>query len=236
MKICQINQPAGIGDIFFTQKIAAHYVDRYYKVIWPVRKDFLWLNDYLISPGVLYTNPDAQIMVNDSVVQPDVVLELQTADQVYPDKKLMECKYELAGLDYTDWTYYFNFKRNTDKENSLFYDILNLTDTEEYAFVSKFVGTPPEGTNLAGDIKKDINVNTKLRVVELDYVVGYNVLDWCKVLENASEIYMVDTVFNYILEKLNLKATTKHLYSRYTPADFSHIEKLWKVNWKYIKT
>lgn len=51
MKICQIRQPAGIGDIFFTQKIAHHYVDKYYKEIWPVRSDLLWIHDYLISPG-----------------------------------------------------------------------------------------------------------------------------------------------------------------------------------------
>ena len=49
MKICYINQQIGIGDVFFGQKIAQHYVKQGYKVIWPVREDLLWYNDYLDS-------------------------------------------------------------------------------------------------------------------------------------------------------------------------------------------
>lgn len=236
MKICQINQPAGIGDIFFTQKIAHHYVDKYYKVIWPVREDLLWMNEYLISPGVIFTPPGAKITLNGKNRDPDVVLDIHNADQIFPNSSLLECKYQLVDMDYVDWACYFNFKRNIKKENELFYDILKLTDNCEYAFVSKFVGTPPINSSKPGDIQKDkVQLpDSGIPIVELSSYRGYNVLDWCKVLQNASEIHMVDTVFNYIIEKLVLRATIKKLYSRYDPADFSHIKNLFTADWEYI--
>ena len=78
------------------------------------------------------------------------------------------------------------------------------------------------------------SVKTDIKRVDIQFLDSYNVLDWCKVLENASEIYMVDTVFNYILEKLNVQATTKHLYSRFTPSNFCHIKNLWSIDWEYM--
>ena len=235
MKICQFNQPVGIGDIFFTQKIAAHYVDKNYRVIWPVRKDLLWMNDYLISPGVLYVDIGSQITLNDEPIDP-LIIDIRSADEIHPDAGFLECKYKLVGLDYKDWKYYFNFKRNINKENCLFYDILGLKDDEPYAFVNRFVGTAPEGSAVPGSNSTDkVKVtNNNIKVVDLRWVADYNVLDWCKVLENASEIYMVDTVFNYILEKLNVQATTKHLYSRFTPSNFCHIKNLWSIDWEYM--
>lgn len=239
MKLCYINQPVGIGDIFFTQKIAAHYVDTGYKVVWPVRPDLLWLNDYMISPGVLYVDPSTKIILNDKEISPDqhLNINLQSADQVYPNMSLLECKYKLADIDYKDWKYYFNFKRNIKKENELFYDILNLTDDEQYAFVNRYVGTPELNSDRAGsEDRHKVCPATKIKTVDLRLVAGYNVLDWCKVLEQSTEIYMIDTSFNYIAEKLHLKARTRKLYSRYTPADFSHIKNLWDVDWELMYT
>jgi hypothetical protein len=57
--------------------------------------------------------------------------------------------------------------------------------------------------------------------------------DWAKVIENAKEISIVDTSFNYLIEKLDLKAEKLYLTSRFTPANFSHIINLFKKNWIY---
>ena len=37
MKPCLIKQPAGIGDVFFCQKIARIMMQHGYKIIWPLR-------------------------------------------------------------------------------------------------------------------------------------------------------------------------------------------------------
>ena len=62
---------------------------------------------------------------------------------------------------------------------------------------------------------------------------GYNPFDWAKVIEKASEISIIDTSFNYLIEKLDLNAENLYLTSRFTPPNFSHIINLFKKNWNY---
>jgi hypothetical protein len=50
-KTCIIYQPAGIGDVFFTQKISKHMIENGYDVIWPVIKEILWIKDYIEVPN-----------------------------------------------------------------------------------------------------------------------------------------------------------------------------------------
>ena len=47
MKTVLIKQPAGLGDIFFCQKIANLFMEEGIRVVWPVQKQFLWILDYL---------------------------------------------------------------------------------------------------------------------------------------------------------------------------------------------
>lgn len=230
MKICYINQQLGIGDVFFCQKIARHYFDNGYKVIWPVRKDLLWYNDYLDAPGVYFVEPGTTIMLNDKVVEPDVVLDLQNADQRVQCTSVLEAKYAYANIDWHDWSDYFNFNRNTEKENSLFYDVLGLKDGEEYAFVNPYVGTPPN--TIMKEAMKELT--TDIKQVDIQFLSDYNVLDWCKVLEEAAEIHMVDTCFNYVFEKLEPKARIKNLYSRFTPGSWHDVGRLFKLDWNYL--
>ena len=47
MKICLIKQPAGIGDIFFCQKIARYMMHHGYQVVWPLMPSISWVKDYI---------------------------------------------------------------------------------------------------------------------------------------------------------------------------------------------
>ena len=44
MKPCIIKQPAGIGDVFFLQKIAHVYRDYGCEIIWPLRDHIFWIS------------------------------------------------------------------------------------------------------------------------------------------------------------------------------------------------
>jgi hypothetical protein len=46
-KICLIYQPCGLGDIFFLQKICKLYIEKGYRIIYPVVYEYEWLNDYI---------------------------------------------------------------------------------------------------------------------------------------------------------------------------------------------
>ena len=47
MKICLIKQPAGIGDVFFCQKIARYMMHHGYQVVWPLMPSISWIKDYI---------------------------------------------------------------------------------------------------------------------------------------------------------------------------------------------
>ena len=47
MKPCIIKQPAGVGDVFFLQKIASIYRGKGHEIIWPLRDDIFWISQYI---------------------------------------------------------------------------------------------------------------------------------------------------------------------------------------------
>ena len=52
-KICIINQPAGLGDILFCQKIAHVALQEFGcdKVVWPVSEVYNYLHEYISYAG-----------------------------------------------------------------------------------------------------------------------------------------------------------------------------------------
>ena len=93
--------------------------------------------------------------------------------------------------------------------------------------VNNLFGTPPN------HVRHDIPKPTAKNIVYMDVVEGYSVFDWSMILENAKEIYTIDTSLNYIIDLLDVKATKLDCYSRFKPSNFFHIKGLWKKNWNY---
>lgn len=233
-----IRQPAGIGDIFFTQKIA-YALNTAYKVniIWPVIPEFIWIKDYLKVPFIEFVNWEddfegKHIMMSNDVshsflFEDYLVVPLQRADWNYPGLSVMDSKYKLVDLDFEDWIDYFNFERNKQKEDHLFYEILGLTDESEFVFVNRQYGSPP-----TTQICKYIDVSKFPNYVEMSYLEGYTIFDWCKVIEHAKEIHTVETSLNYIIDKINPKGKLE-MYSKHTPPNYSQVKHLFKSNWNY---
>jgi hypothetical protein len=59
-----------------------------------------------------------------------------------------------------------------------------------------------------------MEVDNGLRNVELREIGGFNLLDWAKVIENATNIHAVGSSNIYLFETLDLKAKELHLYKR----------------------
>jgi hypothetical protein len=227
MKYCLINQGAGLGDIIFCQKIAVKIKEKYnIPIIWPVIKEYLHIKDY-ITNDICFVDYHSdfkgkQYLQNNSSIDNDEVLYLSLHNaSLYTSSAIMESKYKIIGLSHDDWVDYFNFQRNKDKEESLFYDILNLKDNEEFIFVNRQYSSPP------GILFQNLNFPINVRNVEMKLIEGFSVFDWCKVLENAIGIYSIDTCINYFIEKLNLKAKHIEITSR-RPGNWSEIDYLFK--------
>ena len=173
MSVCVINQPAGLGDIFYSQKIAKEILkcNKANKIIWPVLDHFIYLKNYLEYNGIEYIEQSKFTIPKDSIE-----VNLHTADHRY----------------------------------------------------SGSVMSPPNS------LKHNIPYYGNKDIVDINFYPDVNLFDWCRILEDASEIHLVETSFIYILEKLNLKSKNNLLYSRFKPANFTHIKHIpQNINWKY---
>jgi hypothetical protein len=167
-------------------------------------------------------------------------IPLQTAEGPWEkeDELIMNNKYKIVGLDPSNWRKSLSFIRDKNKENRLYYDILKLQDDTEYVLVNKLYASPP-GTCHIDNIKTSGKYD---QVVELSYISGYNPFDWCKVMEQASEIHTADTCYTFLLEALSLSTSDVNIYSRCRKGDkvipddptFLQTQWLFKSDFKWV--
>lgn len=216
MKKLLIDQPAGIGDILFIQKIVKTY-SKEYQVDHPVKDSISWIKKYI--PGT---------MARDECVGPyDAILSLRTADRVYRNSKIMESKYELARVDMKDFMDYIEIYRDEKTERRLYEEV---APNEPYRLVCPWYGTPENGAS--GMLKMDIPHSTTLQNVVMNIREGYTLFDWLRVIEEAEEIYTTDSAIMFLIEKYACKAKRLVAYSRRSSA--SEVEYLFTKPWEYI--
>lgn len=212
MKPILIKQSKGLGDIFFCQKIGL-ILKKSNSVIWPVIKKYLYIKDYL--PDIEYCNLEESFAFKDeyNYAQKGKITEFDSCIVVSTDgcpesenNGVMVSKYNLLNLAYNDWLSFFNFKRDTNRENELF-NKLNPTN-EPYIFINKNIGGPGDESSWNFDVPTD------KKIIELREYEDYNIFDWCKILENASEFYIMETCISYLIEKLNTNCTQYKMYHR----------------------
>ena len=160
-KVCYINQPAGLGDIILCQKVAKHYHDLGYLVLWVV-KDVYYESvlKHLKNDNVVFISEEyaKQLYGNKNLFRPEygelfVYLPLDGSTRFSQTQDLMESKFEVARVDgFDDWVDYVVLTRDKDRELEL-YNKLGL-DGKEYILVNNNVGSPPDS------LKKPFDINT----------------------------------------------------------------------------
>lgn len=207
MKPCIIKQPAGIGDVFFLQKIAEVYRQKNYEIIWPLRDNIFWISEYI--PNVNWFKISDEFIGKELfnyvgfVEEEDFVyIDASTADRTYntDPTRIMASKYGMVGLDHTDWGKYFKFNRNIEKEKTLYYDVLGLKDDSTYVYVNDIVTTDIVKTN------KLINKKYDYPVIQNQIIDGFSLFDWIKVWENAKEIHSIPTALCFIVDVIKTDA------------------------------
>ena len=227
MKICLIKQPAGIGDIFFCQKIARYMMHHGYQVVWPVLPSISWVKDYIHDiyfPTTEEDFPGKDIYANGSgfVIEDEgAFISTATADLTHNDGKIMSSKYSMLGMEYDDWAKFFYFERNVDKENDLYYNVLGLNDDSRYVFINNLYNTDIRDSNL---ISKD---QFELPVVELKIIDGFTLFDWCKVISRAEKIFTINTAINYLIEVIDTQYNEYVIYA-HDESNKSEIDYLFK--------
>jgi hypothetical protein len=233
-KICLIRQPAGIGDIFFTQKIVNHLISQGYEVLWPVIEQFEFIKDYIKIDGLTFVNENTNFphknIYHEGYSKPTQISEnllylpIQHFDRHYPNISVMHAKYEMLGMNYSDWLNYFSFERNLEREEKLI-NHYNVQD-KEFVLVNRTFGSPP-------DSKPCPHMGQFENAIEMEYLGWDNLFDWIGLLLKAKHIYTVETSILYIITKLGLTNVT--VYSRHNPPSFHQVEHMFDKNLNYIK-
>lgn len=233
---CILDQPCGLGDIFFCLKIAYTLKENGYNIIWPVNDNLIYIKDYLpnyinfIKLSDEYSFKEYFNGHNTSTLENsnnEIYIPLRNANFLY-GRPVLQAKYKMLDINYEDWLDFFEFKRDYNRENHLYYDVLKLNDQSVYKLYNRQYGTPPNTV-----IYNKIQLPLDSIYVEMKYYENINIFDWCKVIENASEIYTIDTSILFIIDKLfqNKSFNNLHLWSR--QPDYIDIDNLFKQ--KYSK-
>lgn len=222
MKDIIINQPAGLGDILFCQKIAHSLTNDGFRVIWPVCDEYLNIAEYVKSPAIFTSTHDA--LLDDPFMGR---VNLRDADQYFPGC-MMDAKYKLVNIEWEDWADYLTIQYNHQKSWELF-NLLGARLNEPYTVVNKSFGTPPHQQEC------DHIPEISGRVITMRPVPGYSIFDWWVVLRNAKAIHTVDTSIMFMIEKMELPSTALACYSRFNPPDFRNVTHLFKQHWVYCK-
>jgi hypothetical protein len=206
-----ILQPHGLGDHIFCMSLAHQIADRQ-EIIWPVLEHFIsglrtaYPDINWIPTGML--GPQIENYKRIGVLNGHTIVPIRWADQLtkVPYKDCMRSKYDLYGLDWNTWKD-FTFKRNHDKEEELFYDVLKLQLDEPFRLINRRF-TSLESKSV------DIPESKEIRNIEMQSIQGFSLFDWSRVISRATEIHTVGTSINYIIELLNIQAENVVLYKR----------------------
>ena len=207
MKPCIIKQPAGVGDVFFLQKIAHTYRQKGHEIIWPLRDDIVWIADYI--PDITWCKlsewlqgPYGKLFNYGGFAETEefIYIDASTADRTFntDPTRIMSAKFGLAGLDHKDWAKYFKFNRNREKERELYHDVLGIK--EDYVYVNDITHTDLRKTSSLANHKCDYPV------IENRVVDGFTLLDWTMVLQNAKEIHTVPTAVCFMVDVIDTEA------------------------------
>jgi hypothetical protein len=222
-----INQFHSIGDILFIEPILRHYWKlNGDKPILPVRDHLMYLQNYIESARLV---PMSQFVLDYESMEttnPDY-LPLRFANQILRNKdkddhsdykNCMPDKYNLCGLNPDMWMN-LDVKFNEGKGNALF-NQLGLKDGEEYILVNEH--------SQAGRV--EIKLNPNCRVLYMESIPGYSVIDWWYVILNAKENHHVSTCTFYLFQAIANKFNFKSKVFIYPRPDESGIKGVLKLN------
>lgn len=215
-----IDQPFGIGDILFLSPLVSQLDIE--EAVWPVVDHYYWIKDYVSIDNLIFIK---QSEFNKERYQDFTIVPFQHAHSIVGNKAqdCMEAKYTMLNADPLIWKT-LSFKRNTAKEQELI-KLLAIDLNNPYIFVNNHFASKEY------NYKANIALNSDLKTVYMDYIDGFTLLDWCGVVEHATEIHTVSTALFFVIESIKPKVPL-HLYPRRPlDKDLSPIKTLINNKW-----
>lgn len=230
-----VNQPFGLGDIIYIQHIL-DVLSRKHRIILPVADEFKWIADYNKNPDIEIISKNDYAMNYDRFERDENYLPLRYATQhLYGlgptdyshDHTVMVDKYTWLGINPDDWCN-FDFKYDEEKEDQLF-KRLGLQEDSCYVLVNG-----NGGSSTVGREKTEIFVDSPL-VVNMNFIDGFTLLDWRKVVSKCSVLHTISTSLVYLADLWCDEKTELFVYKRNNNPNTLHsIQPILRKKWNYV--
>lgn len=195
-----INQIHSIGDILFIEPICRHFWNlNGKKPILPVRDHLMWLSEYIQSAELVPLSTSG--MDEDCMDVKEDYLPLRFANQIvrglqpydhHDFENMMLDKYELSNVNKHLWRYIY-LKFNLTKGSDLMKHI-NLKHNDKFILINN--------KSQAGTIDIRPSNPNNYRIVYMEEIPGYTVIDWYLVMYYAQENHHVSTCTFFIMQAI----------------------------------
>lgn len=218
----------GLGDILFLVPLARALMAEGNDVVWPIA-------DYYFDIAKHF--PDITFVTKSSLkINYDTRHRIPTQHgEILPYRyaaenlgvgfdRMMRAKYDLYGHDFRMWRS-LEYARFPNKEKQL---AEKVGADGKYIVVNNNLGQPQDNLN------KQINVVSGYKIIQMQNIDGYTLIDWLGVIEGAQEVHLVNSSLMYLLELLPLDMPV-HVYPRrmFGEKGFEFTSYLWESN-KFI--
>lgn len=235
MKIL-VNQPGGIGDIFYLQKAVRCLATDYKatEIIWPVMDSLFPTTQRILYSGIQYIKLSEFINTDF-----DLQLDFHTADQKYPGS-VMSAKYKYASslslsgdIHDIDWSNFFNLDNESnfsiERKRSILYEKVYSNDIKgiDFILVNRNFNSPPnviKCPHMSDDILAELDKEKgykDISHIEMEVNENYDLLDWAHLCQFSKHVYTVETGLLFLLYKLNIPQVT--VFSKWNPPHYNHV-------------
>ena len=206
MKSLLLIQPGAFGDIIMCAPIAKWYSRKGYQVFWPSRRKFSELIKQFpyVTSIILDEETHHEDWLRSDVIQIYQKLYIEGFDEIvnladrgpHPTaqqhhENFEKCKYRLAGVPFNQ-KHNLTWDRDKGKEDSLYEMIVE--EEGEYSLVS---------LNTSNNENLLVPTTSKRKIFTKE-VPGYSILDWYKIIQEASDIYCVESAFHHFIDGIIL--------------------------------
>lgn len=219
-----IIQSRGLGDIVIALPIAWEYHSAGHEVYWPICQEFVssfkdvapwvkWLPVVTDPQGLFFLDTPMKLLAQQGITSWDDILYLYQYLSSVPEKtdqdlfammKFDQYKYANTGVAFKKkWELDQCITRNAVREDLLYSKLVKQPRYMVYQ-------------NHASDVSYDIDlssVDTALQRIEITAHTDC-IFDWCKILDGAETVILIDSVFANLIDQLNLAPNSDKYFMR----------------------
>lgn len=228
------NQSRGLGDILFLVPLCRALMREGNTVIWPIDPEYLNIAKHF--PDIDFRDMRT-INVNYESRSADFTQYGRLLPYRYANElmgvgwnKMMQSKYELYGHNYLMWRELV-WRRDYKKEAEL----AELVGAKgKYTLVNRNFAN----AELRLKISPVLDTTTRdMTRIEMMPIPGFSLIDWCGIIQGASEIHTANTSINYLIELMDIKVPV-YMYPRNVSGEkgFEHTRELWQSKcWRFVE-